>query len=66
MRKRTFQTFMVLMIIVLSVANFCAAGQKVAITGIDGDPRTALAIGDIKQALQENDVTIVKTNEDVR
>jgi len=66
MRKRTFQTFMVLMIIVLSVANFCAAGQKVAITGIDGDPRVAFAIGDIKQALQENDYTIVKTGEDVR
>ncbi len=65
MRTRTFQTFMVLMIIVLSVANLCIAGQKVAITGIDDDPRVAFAIGDIKQALQENDYTIVKTGQDV-
>jgi hypothetical protein len=67
MRERTFQTATVLMIIVLSVANFCAARyQKVAIAGIDGDRRVAFAIGDIKQALQENDYTIVKTGEDVR
>ena len=65
MRTRTFRTFMVLMIIVLSAANLCIAGQKVAITGIDDDPRIAFAIGDIKQALQENDYTIVKTGQDV-
>jgi len=43
----------VLLITALSAVNFCSAGQKVAITGMDEDPRIAFAVGDIKQALQK-------------
>ena len=59
MRRRTTQTYVVLLIIALSAVNFCSAGQKVAITGIDGDPLVAFAIGDIKQALQKSDYDLV-------
>ena len=59
MRRRTTQTYVVLLIIALSAVNFCSAGQKVAITGIDGDPLVAFAIGDIKQALQKSDYELV-------
>lgn len=64
MRKRAIQKFVV-SFIVFSLVTVCAAGQKIAITGID-DARVAFAIGDIKQALQENDYAIVKTGEDIR
>ena len=66
MRRRTTQTYVVLLIIALSAVNFCSAGQKVAITGIDSDPLVAFAIGDIKQALQKSDYEVVDMDEDLR
>ena len=65
MRKRTVQTFVVLIVIVLSAVNFCSAGQKVAISGIENDPLVAFAIGDIKQALQKSGYEIVDTDGDI-
>jgi len=66
MQIRKIHTCAAFLIIVLSAVNFCSAVQKVAIYGIDDDPRVTFAIGDIKQALQENNYTIVKTGENVR
>ena len=65
MRKRVIQKFVVLFI-VFSLVNVCAVGQKVTIVDVDDDPRVAFAIGDIKQALKQNNYKIVKTGEDVR
>jgi hypothetical protein len=54
------------LVITLLAMNFCFAGQKIAIVGIDDDPLIAFAIGDIKQALQKSNYEFVDTNGDLR
>jgi len=48
------------------MGHFCSAGQKVAITGMDEDPRIAFAIGDIKQALQKSGYELVDRDAEFR
>ena len=48
-----------LFVIILTMEQFCSAGQKVAIAGIVKNPRVAFAIGDIKQALQRSGYDLV-------
>jgi hypothetical protein len=48
------------------MGHFCSAGQKVAITGMDEDPRVAFAVGDIREALQATGYEVVDTAGDVR
>jgi len=54
MRRKITCSCIVLFITTLTMGHFCSAGQKVAITGMDEDPRVAFAVGDIKQALQKS------------
>jgi len=54
MLRRMTRTCVLLLIAALSAVNFCFAGQKVAITGVDDDPQIAFAVRDIKEALQKS------------
>ncbi len=66
MWQRMMPMGLVICLVVMSTGGGCFAGQKVAVTGIDGDPLIAFAVEDIKQALQQFDFTLVDTHEDLR
>lgn len=66
MRRRTTCLYLALCASALTAVNFCFAGQKVAITGMDDDPRVAFAVGDIKQALQKSGYELVDQDEEFR
>jgi hypothetical protein len=48
------------------MGHYCFAGQKVAITGMDEDPRVAFAVGDIKRALQKSGYEFVDRDAEFR
>lgn len=59
MRRKITCSCIVLFLTTLTMGHFCSAGQKVAITGMDEDPRVAFAVRDIKQALQKSGYELV-------
>lgn len=59
MRRKITCSCIVLFLTTLTTGHFCSAGQKVAITGMDEDPRVAFAVRDIKQALQKSGYELV-------
>ncbi|MHC4559040.1 MAG: hypothetical protein ACYS80_17255 [Planctomycetota bacterium] len=59
MQRKMVHTRVFSLIIVLTIVNFSLARQKIAITGMDNDPRVAFAVGDIKQALQKYGYDVV-------
>ena len=66
MRRKITCSCIVLFITTFTMGHFCSAGQKVAITGMDEDPRIAFAIGDIKQALQKSGYELVDRDAEFR
>ena len=66
MRRKITYTCITLFVTTLTMGHFCSAGQKVAITGMDEDPRVAFAVGDIKQALQKSGYEFVEQNAEFR
>ena len=54
MRRKITYTCITLFVTTLTMGHFCSAGQKVAITGMDDDPRVAFAVRDITLALQKS------------
>ena len=66
MLRKIRYTSIVLFVTTLTMGHFCSAAQKVAITGMDEDPRIAFAVGDIKRALQKSGYEVVDTDGDLR
>ena len=66
MRRKITCPCIVLFIITLTMGHFCSAGQKVAIIGMDEDPRIAFAVRDIKQALQKSGYELVDQDAELR
>ena len=66
MRRKITCSCIVLFITTLTMGHFCSAGQKVAITGMDGDPRVAFAVREIKQALQKSGYEFVDQDAEFR
>jgi hypothetical protein len=62
MGKKIRFMFIVLFVTTLTMAHFCSAWQKVAITSTGDDPRIAFAVGDIEQALKKSGCEVVKQN----
>jgi hypothetical protein len=46
------------------MVNFCSAGQKVIVSGLEGDGRVKFAVEDIKRALQSSGCEVVDENAD--
>ncbi len=53
-------------VVLMCVASCSLAGQKVAITGMQDDPKVAFAVGDLQTALREAGCTIASGDTDVR
>jgi len=66
MRRKITCSCIVLFITTLTMGHFCSAGQKVAITGMDDDPRVAFAVREIKQALQKSGYEFVDQDAEFR
>ena len=66
MRRKITYTCITLFITTLTMGRFCSAGQKVAITGMNDDPRITFAVRDIKQALQKSGYELVNKDSELR